>query len=141
MLEVASAKIDRFGWNQMSQHVKDALCADWCDVLSKYTLAEVKQGIDDFFAAHKGKVRSINEFQVEEQIQLRHRAITGRLAQQDKINEQIAARKPELTEDEIARRKQVAADAMKGFPKEQTEQETADNVNAAKDQIEEMGNA
>ena len=111
ILEVASAKIDRFGWNQMSQHVKDALCADWCDRLAQYTLAEVKQGVDDFFAANKGKVRSINEFQVEEQIQLRHRAITARLAQKDKINEQIAARKPELTEDEIARRKQVAADA------------------------------
>jgi len=136
MLEVASAKIDRFGWGQMSQHVKDALCADWCDRLSQYTLEEVQQGIADFFAANKGKVRSINEFQVEEQISIRHRAITARLAQQDKIDQQIASRKAEPTAEELERRKQVAADALKGFPKEQTEQETQDNINAAKDAIE-----
>ena len=136
MLEVASAKIDRFGWDRMSRNVKDQLCADWCDVLGQYTLAEVKTGIADFFAANKGKVRSINEYHVQEQIQLRHQEVTARLTQQDRINEQIAARTPELTDEDIARRKQVVADAMKSFPKEQTAQETQDNINAAKDQIE-----
>ncbi len=138
MLEVASAKIDRFGWDRMSQNVKDALCADWCDRLGQYTLAEVKQGVKDLFSAHKGKLRSINEYQVEEQITFRHRAITARLTEQDKIREQMEARKPDLTDEEIARRKQVAADAMKGFPKEQSEQETQNQINAAKDQIENM---
>ena len=136
MLEVASTKIDRFGWDRMSEAVKDELCADWCDRLSQYTLSEVKQGIADFFAANKGEARSINEFQVEEQISIRHRAITDRLAQQDKIDQQIANRKSEPTPEDLERRKQVAADAIKGFPKEQTERETQNNVNAAKDAIE-----
>ena len=73
ILEVASVKIDRFGWNQMDRHIKDAVCNDWCDLLSQYTLAEVRDGVAAVFAASGGKLKSINEFQVQEQIKQAHR--------------------------------------------------------------------
>ena len=72
MLEVASAKIDRFGWDKMSSAVKDQLCKDWVSALSRYRLDEIKRGIEDFFAAQRGNVRSINEHQVIAMISKRH---------------------------------------------------------------------
>lgn len=72
MLEVASAKIDRFGWDRMSDAIKDQLCKDWVTALGKYRLDEVKLGIEDFFASQRGNVRSINEHQVIEMISKRH---------------------------------------------------------------------
>lgn len=73
MLEVASAKIDRFGWDKMSSAVKDQLCKDWVSALSRYRLDEIKRGIEDFFAAQRGNVRSINEHQVIAMISKRHK--------------------------------------------------------------------
>ena len=79
ILEVASVKIDRFGWNSMDPNIKDAVCNDWCDLLSQYTLAEVKAGVAALFAAAGGKLKSINEFQVQEQIKQAHRQVLASL--------------------------------------------------------------
>lgn len=72
ILEVASAKIDRFGWGNMDEAVKDQLCADWCAVLSQYTLDEVRMGVRAVFDAAGGNIRSINEHQVKAKIQQEH---------------------------------------------------------------------
>ena len=79
ILEVASVKIDRFGWNSMDTNIKDAVCNDWCDLLSQYTLAEVKAGVAAVFAASGGKLKSINEFQVQDQIKRAHRELIAAL--------------------------------------------------------------
>ena len=73
MLEVASSKIDRFGWGSMDTNVKDVLKSDWCDRLERYTLLEVRNGIAAVFEAAKGRLRSINEFEVEAAIKAQHR--------------------------------------------------------------------
>ena len=52
----------------MDSHIKDQVTNDWCDVLCKYTLQEVRDGIADVFDAAGGKLRSINEYQVQEAI-------------------------------------------------------------------------
>ena len=82
ILEVASVKIDRFGWNSMDSHIKDAVCNDWCDLLSQYTLDEVRSGVAAVFAASGGKLKSINEFQVQEQIKREHREFLASLPKQ-----------------------------------------------------------
>lgn len=69
MLDVASAKIDRFGWANMDSGLKASLRTDWVDVLSKYELQEVKAGIDRVFRETGGNVRSVNEHQVAAAIQ------------------------------------------------------------------------
>ena len=79
ILEVASVKIDRFGWNSMDPHIKDAVCNDWCDLLSQYTLGEVRKGVAEVFAASGGKLKSINEFRVQEQIKKAHRELLAKL--------------------------------------------------------------
>ena len=58
----------------MSSAVKDQLCKDWVSALSRYRLDEIKRGIEDFFAAQRGNVRSINEHQVIAMISKRHKA-------------------------------------------------------------------
>ena len=79
ILEVASVKIDRFGWSSMDRHIKDAVCNDWCDLLSQYTIAEVRDGVAAVFAASGGKLKSINEFQVQEKIREAHMRIVASL--------------------------------------------------------------
>lgn len=70
ILEVASKKIDRFGWDKMDDDdpIKVTLTNDWCDVLVKYTMQEVRDGVAAVFEASGGKIRSINEYQVQAQI-------------------------------------------------------------------------
>lgn len=79
MLEAASAKIDRFGWDNMNAAMKNALRSDWCDVLSQYTLEEVRQGITALFRESGGRLRSINEFQVEAMIRRAQREMLSKL--------------------------------------------------------------
>ena len=101
ILETASAKIDRFGWNQMDKHIKDQLCSEWCDALSQYTLDEVRAGVCAVFAASNGKLRSINEYQVQEQIVLEHGQVLDRLPNQPPAPEAERDFSPEA----VARRK------------------------------------
>jgi isocitrate lyase len=110
MLETASSKIDRFGWGNMDEALKDSLCGEWCEVLSPYRLDEVRQGIKAVFDAAKGKLRSINEFQVKAEIQKEHARIVAALPR-------AAAPEPiaEITEAEREHRAKVIADAMNGF--------------------------
>ncbi len=56
----------------MHENIKAAICGDWCDLLSKYQLQEVRDGVAALFRASKGKLRSLNEFQVEEHIRIEH---------------------------------------------------------------------
>jgi hypothetical protein len=114
ILETASAKIDRFGWNQMDKHLKDSLSADWCDVLNIYTLAEVRAAVRAVFEESKGKLRSINEYQVQEQIKLAHRKLLATLP--PKAPE--PPKKP-LTPEELEQRRIRAAKIMAaaGLPK------------------------
>jgi hypothetical protein len=73
MLEAASVKIDRFGWDKMDDHLKQTICDEWCDLLCQYRLDEVRDGIRAVFEANGGRMKSINEFQVQEQIRIAHR--------------------------------------------------------------------
>ncbi len=68
IMEVTMSKIDRFGWAQMDRHVKDALTNDWCDLLCKYTLQEVRDGVKAVLTDTDGKPRGFNEYQVQAQI-------------------------------------------------------------------------
>jgi hypothetical protein len=141
MLETASAKIDRFGWSQMSGPLKDELTKDWCDVLSQYTLQEVRDGIRSLFAAHKGKLRSINEYQVQEQICLAHRKLLETLPQKTPEPEPERDFSPEA----VARRQALSAELLGKsgksvtMPPAQSEAQTQANINAAKDEVEAHG--
>lgn len=73
ILEIASSKIDRFGWTAMDETIKGAILADWCDRLSKYQLQEVRDAVAALFTISNGRLRSLNEFQVEEHIRIEHR--------------------------------------------------------------------
>ena len=135
ILEVASLKIDRFGWSQMDKHIKDQVCNEWCDVLSQYTLAEVRAGVAAVFYASGGKLKSINEYQVQDKILEAHRLAVSSLPKQEPEPE-----RENLTAEE---RKAIAARVLsqagvgaRGFPKEQSEAQTQANINAAKAQIE-----
>lgn len=132
MLEVASDKINRFGWNRMDAAVKDALCADWCDVLTPYTLDEVRAGIRAVFSEAKGKLSSINEFQVEHQIKLAHARL---IAAMPRKAEHVAPSR--LTDEEKAARRALVAELMPSLamPSGQSEAQTRDNINAAKDEL------
>ncbi|MEH6836039.1 hypothetical protein [Falsihalocynthiibacter arcticus] len=44
-LEVVSSKIDRFGWAQMSDALKDRILMDWMAALQDYALHEVQAAI------------------------------------------------------------------------------------------------
>lgn len=46
-LEVTSAKVDRFGWRDLSPEMKQRLSDDWTNVLRAYPIAEVRRGIAD----------------------------------------------------------------------------------------------
>lgn len=112
MLEIASAKIDRFGWSSMDKRLKDALCADWCDVLSTFTLAEVKAGIHAVFAASKGRLRSINEHMVAEQIRIAHRRLLAALPRETEQPDRREVVTPERAA-EIAEKAGVAWPVLK----------------------------
>ena len=73
MLEVASAKIDRFGWASMDNNMKNAICYDWVEALRFKTLSEIKRGIDAVFKRSGGNIRSINEHQVLSEISKIHK--------------------------------------------------------------------
>jgi hypothetical protein len=56
-------KLDRFGWAQMADAMKDRLTLDWCDVLSPYRLEEVKAACAAIMARRPKD--ATNEKQVE----------------------------------------------------------------------------
>ena len=121
----------------MDKHIKDQLCADWCDVLSQYTLDEVRYGVRAVFAASKGKARSINEFQVQEQIRMAHRRMIDGLPKSAPNPEPERDNSPEAVE----RRRALSAELLGGaassvvMPKPQSEAPPQANINAAKGQI------
>lgn len=54
----------------MGAELKAEMETDWCDVLGQYLISEVEDGIKALFVASKGKLRSINEFQVQDQVEI-----------------------------------------------------------------------
>jgi microcompartment protein CcmL/EutN len=67
----------------MDKHVKEEICNGWCDLLSQYTLAEVRAGVAAVFAASSGKLKSINEYQVQAEIKKAHREFLATLPKQE----------------------------------------------------------
>ena len=113
ILETASAKIDRFGWDRMDPDIKDQLNKDWCNVLSVYTIDEVRAGADALFAATDGNLRTINEHQVKAQIMEQHRRLVAELPQQVQRRECIEPTGPQP--EDVEHRRRVAAEAMAMF--------------------------
>lgn len=108
ILEVSSSKIDRFGWGSMDKNVKRALCDDWCDRLEQYELQEVRDGVAKVFEDAKGKLRSINEFQVQEAIMAQH---ARDLAALPKVHKELTPT-PEQTDEEKARIDELVKNAF-----------------------------
>lgn len=135
ILEVASAKIDRFGWDRMDDKLKDQLCGDWCDILKGFTLDEVRAGVADVFAETSGRLRSINEYQVKAAIEKRHALIVKSLPSQTEPDPGW-----DLSPEAVARRRALAAELLSSStdglraPKPQSEAETQAKINAAKDE-------
>lgn len=71
-LEVVSTKVDRFGWRDLSDQMKQRLTDDWTDVLRKYPIAEVRRGIGDWLKSNPRKCP--NEHDVEACIMARRGA-------------------------------------------------------------------
>jgi len=78
-LEVVSVKLDRFGWSDLSQAMKDRLTADWVDVLSAYDVREVKRGIADCLSS---KPKMPTEYEVKAKVEA-YRAAAFRRAAPD----------------------------------------------------------
>lgn len=95
-------------------NIKDQICADWCDVLSQYTVDEVRAGVRAVFEASKGKVRSINEFQVQEQIRLAHKRQLERLPRRPPAPEPKRDFSPEV----VANRKAFAKEVLRKYKAE-----------------------
>lgn len=64
-LEVLAHKLDRFGWDRMSEAVKDRLISDWIEALQDYRLPEIRTAIRNLLSAG---ARNPNEQQVRQQI-------------------------------------------------------------------------
>lgn len=109
MLEKASIKIDRFGWDRMDDGMKDALCADWVRVLSVFRLQEVSDAIDQFLSDRGGNVKSINEFQIKDQIEANHKKVLASLPSRPNIPK--SQMRPSLSDEEMAARREQVADA------------------------------
>ena len=95
----------------MSKQMKDDLCDDWCSVLSKYPLEEVQQGINDVFMEVGGKLRSINEFQVEAAILKEHQRQVSKLPKQAEEPEPERDFSPET----VAERRKAANQILKEY--------------------------
>ena len=82
-LEVASVKLDRFGWSGLSQAMKDRLTEDWVDVLSMYDVKEVKRGIGECLSS---RPKTPTEYEVKAAIEA-YRAAAIRRAAPDPMPE------------------------------------------------------
>lgn len=101
-LEIASRKVDRFGWDALDDAVKDRLTQDWADVLDRFPLAEVQRGIGDRFGVKPSKCP--NEYEVKA-------AIDARRAKALRDRPQPAP--PEAAKDRgTAEERQAAAEAI-----------------------------
>lgn len=92
----------------MDANVKDALCDDWCDRLSKYTLDEIRLGVSDVFDEARGKLRSINEVQVEVAILHRHAHLVASLPSEKEV-----ASDPYSHKEPLGQRKAAADEVMR----------------------------
>ena len=118
----------------MDGAVKDALTADWCDVLSEFTLAEVRDGIRALFAASNGNLRSLNEHQVKDRIEINQRRLVESLPRKADLEPGR-----DFSPEAVARRRAVSAELLGASRslatlRGQSEAQTQSNINAAKDE-------
>lgn len=121
----------------MDRNVKDQLCADWLDRLGHYMLAEIRAGVDAVFVEKKGNVKSLNEFQVEAKIieaHSRQRAGLPRHVPEPDRDRSEGQLSPEDRAEHEALLDEFVFRLKSGKP--QTQQQTLDNINAAKDMLE-----
>ena len=102
-LEAASAKIDRFGWSQMSDALKDRLLMDWMDCLHDFHLHEIKAALAVLLGTNPKA--ATNEQMVKAQI-LKHRA--RKISALPKAPEEPARKEPRVTAEQ-------AAEIVRGF--------------------------
>lgn len=111
-LEVVSTKVDRFGWRDLSERMKQRLIDDWTDVLRKYPIAEVRRGIGD--CLKDNPKRCPNEHEVEAKVIKRRAEAMERLPRTAPPTEERA----EITDEERAARKagaeQILAEVFGG---------------------------
>ncbi len=89
-LEVVSTKLDRFGWGQMADAMKDRLTLDWCDVLSPYRLEEVKRACAEIMASKPKD--ATNEKQVEVYINANRAKVLAAIPAQPETYETVKDR-------------------------------------------------
>lgn len=130
ILEVASSKIDRFGWSRMDPHIKDALVKDWLARLSGYDLQEVKAGVEQVFTQAEGKLRTINEHMVEAQILKRRKQILNSLP-----SDPDPEPERDFSPEAVAKRRACADEILRGFgmTKETSGQPTSATDSASRD--------
>lgn len=95
-LEVTSAKVDRFGWRDLSPEMKQRLSDDWTSVLRAYPIAEVRRGIAD--CLDENPRRCPNEHEVKAKIlkrrgQAMQRAAPTPIPQQEEQGERVSPEK------------------------------------------------
>ncbi len=83
-LEVVSAKVDRFGWKDLSSEMKQRLSDDWTSVLRSYPISEVKRGIGD--CLDDNPRRCPNEHDVKSKIMKRRQSAMQRLPRQEQVS-------------------------------------------------------
>lgn len=131
ILEKASKKIDRFGWDQMDADLKQELTNDWCDILSPFLLAEVELGVRDVFTEAKGKLRSINEFQVRAAIEKRHSEKVASLPKEAPSQDDERDFSPEA----LARRRALSVELLgqstRRIPRNEAEAQEQASIEAA----------
>ncbi len=105
-LEVVSTKVDRFGWRDLSQDMKQRLSDDWTSALRDYPIAEVKRGISD--CLDENPRRCPNEHEVKAKVIKRRGQAMAKAPKQPEL---IA--KSEVTEGDKAERAEAARRIMK----------------------------
>lgn len=125
----------------MDKDLKAEMEADWCNLLGQYLLHEVEDAIHALFMASKGNLRSINEYQVQEQIRLAHRNLLATLPQKTPEPEPERDFSPEAVARRQAQSAELLGKAGKSvtMPPAQSEAQTQANINAAKDEVEANG--
>jgi hypothetical protein len=111
-LEKVSLKLDRFGWATMEDAMRQALYADWMEVLAPYGLNEVKDAVRALTGSDNPK-DAFNEQKVKAEI-LRARKERLAAIPKERPAEEPKAHVPAERREEILR---TAGFAVKRFPK------------------------
>lgn len=116
-LEVTSAKVDRFGWRDLSPEMKQRLSDDWTAVLRAYPIAEVRRGIADCLDANPR--RCPNEHEVKAKILKRRgeamqRADPAPISQQEEQADRVTPEQRAAILKEYGMTRERLAEVSKG---------------------------